>query len=268
VALSILNEGERRSIRYAFIGKGSRGYAVRPAGPTEALIVNLVIFDIDGTLTATNQVDTRCFAGAFLEVFGIEISTDWQSYPHRTDSGIISHNCRIHLGRHPIGIELERFRNRFLALLEREANAAPWDFAEVPGAGAAIARIEHEAGYAIALATGGWRVSARFKLDKARLPIAHLPAAFADDAEEREEIARRAINRAELHYLRSFDRVILAGDSDCDLATAARLGLSFVGIAADGQDGMLREAGAEYVLRDYEDLERVMSALAAATPPK
>jgi len=43
----------------------------------QGLIVNLVIFDIDGTLTATNQVDTRCFAAAFLEVFGTEISTDW-----------------------------------------------------------------------------------------------------------------------------------------------------------------------------------------------
>ena len=37
--------------------------------------MNLLVFDIDGTLTTTNEVDTRCFARAFLETFDIALDT-------------------------------------------------------------------------------------------------------------------------------------------------------------------------------------------------
>ncbi len=63
--------------------------------------VNLLVFDVDGTLTATNEVDTRCFARAFLETFGIALNTSWHIYPHRTDSGIICHSFSQHFRRAP-----------------------------------------------------------------------------------------------------------------------------------------------------------------------
>jgi len=44
--------------------------------------------------------------------------------------------------------------------------------------------------------------------------------------------------------------IILVGDSDCDVTTAAHLGLGFVGLAGDGNDAVLRAAGAQLVLRD------------------
>lgn len=71
-----------------------------------------------------------------------------------------------------------------------------------------------------------------------------LPAAFADDAAEREEIARIAIDRARFHSQQPFERIVLVGNSDCDVTTAARLGLGFVGIAADTNDAALRTAAA------------------------
>jgi len=231
------------------------------------LNVDLVIFDIDGTLTVTNEVDTRCFARAFLDVFSIAIDTAWHSYPHRTDSGIIRHNFHAHFGRAPTSRELDEFQERFLSLLEREWREAPQDFAEVAGAAAALARIERERSYAPAIATGGWRVSALFKLEKARVPIVEVPAAFADDAEAREEIARFAIARANAHYQRNFERVVLVGDSDCDVATASRLGLSFVGIAAGDHDAALRAAGAERVVPNYKDFADFFRALDASSPP-
>jgi len=229
--------------------------------------VDLVVFDVDGTLTATNEVDTRCFARAFFDVFGIAINTTWHTYPHRTDSGIIRHNFSEHFRRGPMAAELDRFRERFVMLLEREWREAPRRFADVAGAAAALARIERKRSYALALATGGWRVSALFKLAKARIPVVDVPAAFADDAEAREEITRLAIARATAHYRQRFERAILVGDSDCDVATAKRLGLPFVGIAADGCDHALRVAGAELGLRDYDDFTAFIKALAAASPP-
>ena len=149
--------------------------------------MNLLIFDVDGTLTATNEVDTRCFARAFLETFGIALNTSWHIYPHRTDSGIICHSFSQHFRRTPTAIELDLFRERFLILLEREWRTAPQDFAAIAGATRAFMRIAQQRDYALTLATGGWRASALFKLEKGGIPVLGLPAAFADDAAEREE---------------------------------------------------------------------------------
>jgi phosphoglycolate phosphatase-like HAD superfamily hydrolase len=228
--------------------------------------VNLLVFDIDGALTATNEVDTRCFARAFLEAFGIALDTSWHNYPHRTDSGIIRHSFAQHFGRIPTAVELDLFRERFLILLEREWRAAPQNFKAIAGATRAFTRIVQQRDYVLALATGGWRASALFKLEKGNIPIVGLPAAFADDAAEREEIARIAIDRARFHYQPAFDRIILVGDSDCDVTTAPRLGLGFVGIAADANDAVLRTAGAQYVLRDYVDFATFMRTVEIARP--
>jgi phosphoglycolate phosphatase-like HAD superfamily hydrolase len=222
--------------------------------------MDLVVFDVDGTLTATNEVDTRCFARAFIEEFGKPIETTWERYPHRTDSGIIRHNFVEHFGRTPTPAELERFRTRFMVLLEREWLAMPRAFAEVGGAGAALARLRREQRCAIAIATGGWQISARFKLARAGIMVTGIPAAFADDAEAREEIVQSAIARAREHYGCGFERIVLVGDSDCDVATAARLQIPFVGIAGTN-DGVLRQAGAGQILRGYEDFDAFIEAL-------
>ena len=43
--------------------------------------MNLVVFDIDGTLLRTSGVDDECYAQALRETLGIEgISTDWGAY--------------------------------------------------------------------------------------------------------------------------------------------------------------------------------------------
>jgi phosphoglycolate phosphatase-like HAD superfamily hydrolase len=232
----------------------------------EGTDMNLLVFDVDGTLTATNEVDGRCFASAFFESFGIALETSWEIYPHRTDSGIIGHSFSQHFGRNPASAEFDLFRRRFLLLLEREWLEAPDQFAAVAGAGTVFARIAQQRDYGLALATGGWRASALFKLEKACVPVGGLPAAFADDAAEREQIACIAIARAGNHYQQEFDRIILIGDSDCDVTTAMRLGLGFVGIAADADDAVLRAAGAQLVLHDYHDFAAFMEAVEIARP--
>lgn len=50
--------------------------------------MKLVIFDIDGTLTQTNRVDSGCFVEVVKEVLGVEdFETDWSQYQYVTDRG-------------------------------------------------------------------------------------------------------------------------------------------------------------------------------------
>ena len=51
--------------------------------------MQLIIFDIDGTLTQTADVDSRCFVQTVKDVLDLdEIDTDWATYRHVTDAGI------------------------------------------------------------------------------------------------------------------------------------------------------------------------------------
>lgn len=49
-----------------------------------------IIFDIDGTLTDTTEVDDRCFTQALEDVFNFKgFETNYGHYVNTTDSGII-----------------------------------------------------------------------------------------------------------------------------------------------------------------------------------
>ena len=64
--------------------------------------MKLVMFDIDGTLTHTNEADDRCFVRALADVFQFqEVDADWSKYPCCSDSGILQTLFESRTGRGP-----------------------------------------------------------------------------------------------------------------------------------------------------------------------
>jgi phosphoglycolate phosphatase-like HAD superfamily hydrolase len=97
-------------------------------------------------------------------------------------------------------------------------------------------------------------VSARFKLASAGLPVGGIPWASADDASDRVEILRTAIQRAGRRYSQvAFEKVVSIGDGVWDVRAAKALGIVFLGLAADDKAGRLVEEGASCVLPDFSD---------------
>jgi phosphoglycolate phosphatase-like HAD superfamily hydrolase len=220
--------------------------------------VNLVVFDIDGTLTQSVAVDEACFVAAFRDVLGIDgIDTDWLAYPHQTDSGLAREIIRRHLGRGPAEGEIDRVRRRFVDLL-----AAGEPIREVAGASALLRHLGATPGWAVALATGGWEASARFKLDAAGLPAGTLPLASADDALDRPGILRMALGQAARAWgQEGFGQVVYVGDAVWDVRAARELGLAFLGRAAGERADRLLAEGAPTVLADFTDLGQSLRAL-------
>jgi len=225
--------------------------------------MNLAIFDIDGTLTESVAVDEVCFVQAFRDVLGIErINTNWLDYNFQTDSGLALEICRNHLGRDPGGTEISRLQSRFIQLLCASVEGTGQPMREVPGASALLHRLETHPGWRVAIATGGWKVSARFKLASAGLPVDGIPWANADDAYDRVEILRTAIQRAGQHYHQdTFEKVVYIGDGVWDVRAAKALGIGFIGLAADSKAGRLVEEGASCVLPDFSNPVRVSECL-------
>jgi beta-phosphoglucomutase-like phosphatase (HAD superfamily) len=163
--------------------------------------VNLAIFDIDGTQTESVAVDEVCFVQAFQYVLGIEgINTNWLQYNFQTDSGLALEICRHRLGRDPDSAEINRLQSRFAELLCAAVEEAGQPIRQIPGAAPFLHWLRAHARWHVAIATGGWAVSALFKLASAGLPVDGLPWASADDALDRVDILRMAIQRAGQHY--------------------------------------------------------------------
>ena len=231
--------------------------------------MNLAIFDIDGTLTGTNAVDQICFLQAFADVHSItEINTNWTQYQSVTDSGIMFQIFDERFGRPPFDRELQNHKSCLVNLLETHRSADSSLFAEISGASRALIRLNQETEWAVALATGCWRVSAELKLKAAGIEAEHLPAAFAEDGPAREKILQTAMSRAQASYGQSgFERIVSVGDALWDVQAASKLGLPFVGVGKGERGLRLQQVGATHVLEDYSDYQKLIDSLRKAEVP-
>ena len=215
--------------------------------------MRLVVFDIDGTLTRTNDVDEICYVAAVEEALSISgIDTDWTSYPHVTDSGILRHVVQSSLGRVVLAEEVDRVCRCFHGLLEDAFRRQPDSCLPVEGGPGMLRYLAGKSGVAVALATGGWESTARLKLERAGYDIRDIPLASSSDADTREEIMRIAEIRArDRHGVAGFETITYVGDGAWDARAAASLGWRFLGVGTGEQAARLEREGAFAVIDHY-----------------
>jgi phosphoglycolate phosphatase-like HAD superfamily hydrolase len=203
----------------------------------------LVLFDVDGTLTATSAVDAEVYAQSFQAVFGVALpTTDWAAYAcGATDRGIADEAVR------QLKLDSRRtpeFERHFLGELSRELRRR--GVRPVPGATSILKRLTGS-GHAVAFATGAWEESAREKLAAASIDIGRHVLVGSAFAASREEIVREARRRSG-----ATQRAVYVGDGLWDVDAARALHLPFVGVDPE-QSGALRRAGIRHVVEDYQD---------------
>lgn len=227
--------------------------------------MNLVIFDIDGTLLRTFGLDGDCFARAFEREAGITgLDHDWNSYRSSTDAGLTMEIFQDHRGRPPRDREVAAIKQRFFKDLEISLRAEPAEGLRTAGVLELLDNLGHAPDWEIAIATGAWRRSALLKIEIAELGIAALPIATSDDASERTDIIRAAIARTRKGEASGYRRLVYVGDRPWDVMAAQQLGLSFLGVASGGGAERLKAAGATRIVADFSDKEQVLSHLRAA----
>jgi phosphoglycolate phosphatase-like HAD superfamily hydrolase len=216
--------------------------------------MELVIFDIDGTLTDTEHVDEHSIIGALEDVLHVDgLSTDWSTYRTSTDGGIVDEVIERVRGHVDDSVR-ETVMDRFYALLEDFYTTSPDLFRPMKGAQTILPDL-HARGTAVALATGSWRDSALFKLRVAGIEHVGVPMATSDDSVHRDRIIMKAVERAMQSYSRrTFERVIYVGDGVWDARAARVLDLPFIGIGTDDKAERLRNEGAWKVYASPADL--------------
>ena len=122
---------------------------------------------------------------------------------------------------------IDKIRNRFVAgLTEHIKTDGP--FPEIPGAGQFINRLRDSKEHDIAIATGGWRMSALLKLETSELNVKGIPVFSCDDSPSRTEIMRIALSQLGNKY----ESVTYFGDAEWDRRACEILGWEFVPVGS------------------------------------
>jgi phosphoglycolate phosphatase len=220
----------------------------------------LVLWDVDGTLVDAARLGRDAFFEAFEKVTGAPPSV-MVPFAGRTDLEIADDMLRA------VGVAvddelLDRFEEALVeSMVARHAEMRRRGSA-LPGAGAALERLQREPGVVQSLLTGNVERNALVKLSAFGLAryVDFGAGAYGSDHRVRGELVTIARRRAEERHalkLRPGD-VVLVGDTPLDIAAAREGGARAVGVATGPYDvEALEDAGADAVLRDLGDTEAV-----------
>lgn len=210
---------------------------------------NLIVFDIDGTLTDTVDIHQNAFKKS-LRLIGVERFDDaFGTYKHHTDSYIAKVIFENNTNKPFDKSTLDLFEEHLVA----EIN--PNEIKEISGAKKMIKDLENKTNFGICFATGSLLKPATLKLDKAGIDFDPMQIVASNEMEEREEIIKKAIDNAHSFYkVEKFDRIISFGDGIWDLRAAQNLSLEFVGIGNKHKE-TLTENGMKKHYPDFMDLK-------------
>ena len=217
----------------------------------------LAVFDIDGTLTDTMDVDVQCYEEAVRTELGIQIPGDWAELPEVTDAAILMSACERLGVPAPDAETQRRVAARLGELLALELARAPARFRAVPGATEIFGELR-AAGWRVAMATGAWRPSAVVKLEGADIPWEGVPLATSSDHRARADIIRHAVAAS---ALAEGEPVVYVGDGVWDGRAARSCGYGFLGVAPAGREARLLDAGAGAVVQDFSRPEVLLTHL-------
>ena len=224
----------------------------------------LVLFDIDGTLVLTGRAGQRAMTLAFQDVYGVPDAFTSVAMAGRTDTSLVSDALR-HYGIPDTDEAHARFRTAYLEKLSREIHHPGTGRKGVmPGARELLLALASHSHLHIALLTGNYRDAAVIKLTYFDLWNHFAWGAFSDDTGDRNALVPIARERSKSFGVpdAARDRAIVIGDTPDDVNCARAAGAFSIGVATGGFSvDALRAAGADIVLNDLSDTERVLMLL-------
>jgi phosphoglycolate phosphatase-like HAD superfamily hydrolase len=189
--------------------------------------LQLVMFDIDGTLVDSAGFDGELYARAVETELGIVVDRNWDVYEHVSDSGILAQLLRGSADRDELA---ERVRRRFVALVRAYSEANPAAIREIAGAKRLLERLCAAAGVRVAVATGGWEETARLKLAHVGIDASKIAFASSSDAPARADIMQLAAQRAMQGA--KVSRATYFGDGPWDRRASEQLGYDFIAVGS------------------------------------
>jgi phosphoglycolate phosphatase len=220
-------------------------------------MATLVLWDIDHTLISTRGVGRELSAAAFEETLGRPME-EQAKIDGITEPVIFRETAKLH-GLTTDRADFERFAD---ALAEQHLKRTP-ELRErghaLPGAASALAALD-AAGVVQTVVSGNIRRVSEIKLQVFGLDrhIRWELGAYGEDDDIRAELVRLSLERSGV----TASDAVLIGDTPADVEGAHDNGVRVLAVAT-GKSGEaeLRDAGAEVVLSDLRDTERLVGLI-------
>lgn len=199
-------------------------------------MTRLVLFDIDGTLVHTGGAGMRAFAKVFATEFNLPNGTEHLKFAGRTDVSLV----REFFTRNDIAPTREnfaRFFDRYVFWLDQVL--AQSETRECPGIRPFIRALRSlPQPPLVGLLTGNIRLGAEIKLRHFDLWKEFAMGAFADDHEERDQIAHAALQRGACVLREKIPghQVLVIGDTTLDIRCGRAIGAKVLAVATGGHE--------------------------------
>jgi phosphoglycolate phosphatase-like HAD superfamily hydrolase len=216
--------------------------------------MDIVLFDIDGTLLASGGAGKLALETAFTEDFGIKLRHQ-VPYSGRTDRAIVRELFESHdLEETPASLEklLAGYLQRLPDCLHRMQGRV------LPGILDLLLTLRQRDHVAVGLLTGNVRAGAKVKLGHFGLYEHFSFGGFGDDHFDRDDVAREALAAVRAHVSPQVEpeRIWVIGDTPLDVRCARVIGARVLAVATGGHDfDELRAADPDLVLSDLTDAE-------------
>lgn len=213
--------------------------------------MKLLLFDLDGTLVTTGGAGLRALERAFLMLHRIPRAPEGIPFAGRTDPLIVRDIFRAKARRAPSPEEMEEVCRHYLWFLDDELANRPDGYQVMEGAGELLELLSVREGLLMALGTGNLEKGARIKLERAGFNRYFPFGGFGSDAEDRADMLRAAVRRAEDRAGRRFRGrdVFVIGDTILDVRAGKAIGAVTVAVAnGHGNAAELRVSGPDVYL--------------------
>ncbi|MBP9901701.1 MAG: HAD family hydrolase [Verrucomicrobiota bacterium] len=216
-------------------------------------MVRLVLFDIDGTLVHTGGAGIKAFARVFATEFNLTHGVERIKFAGRTDVNIVREFFFLH-GISASAENFRRFFERYVFWLDHILAESQTE--ACPGVGQILRALRAlPQPPLIGLLTGNIQLGAEIKLRHFDLWREFELGAFADDHEERDQIAHAARHRASRVLKRELrgEEIVVIGDTPLDIRCGRAIGAKVLAVATGGATlDELRPHKADWLVENLE----------------
>ncbi len=213
-------------------------------------MIDLILFDIDGTLLHSAGVGRASTKGAMEAVFGTSAGLESHSFGGKTDWQTLT-ELLPHLTTAEIGARMPQYEK---AIEKEIARLAPnFDVRPCVGAHEVVKQLRDRE-VPLGIVTGNVSTSAPYKLRAAGFEDTWFPfGAYGSESVDRNDLPGRAIARAEKYLKRPIlpSQVLVIGDTVADIACARAVGAKACAVlTGHGKRPTLEAAQPDYLIED------------------
>lgn len=221
--------------------------------------MQVLLFDIDGTLIRSGGAGKSAMEDALRSEFGLTELHDGVPYSGRTDPSIARDLLNVH-GLDSCDANIHRLRDAYLRHLPESLKRHNGII--LPGVRELLERLRVVDQIAVGLLTGNIREGARFKLSHYGIWDYFPFGGFADGIHDRDEVARAALVEVARHLKREIqpNNIWVIGDTPLDVKCARAIGAKAVAVATGWHPlEELEATGADWVFRDLSEPGELMA---------